>query len=55
MSRSFGGYYAVSYNQGTGSANAMLCVMEGNGTGAVGATAVAGAGCNNNWSTCIRR
>ena len=46
----FGGYYAVSYNQGTGSANSMLCAMEGNGTG-VGAAAVAGAGCNNNWST----
>jgi hypothetical protein len=46
----FGGYYAVTYNQGTGSANAMLCGMEGNGTGS-GATAVAGANCNNNWST----
>ena len=40
----------MSYNQGTGSANAMLCVMEGNGTGGIGSTAVAGAGCNNNWS-----
>jgi hypothetical protein len=46
----FGGYYAVSYNQGTGSANAMLCSMEGNAVG-VGAAAVAGANCNNNWST----
>jgi hypothetical protein len=46
----FGGYYAVSYNTGTGSANSMLCAMEGNGTG-VGAAAVAGAGCDNNWST----
>jgi len=46
----FGGYYAVTYNQGTGSANSMLCVMEGNGTG-VGSTAAAGVGCNNNWST----
>jgi hypothetical protein len=46
----FGGYYAVSYNSGTGSANSMLCAMEGNGAG-IGATAVAGAGCNNNWST----
>ena len=26
-------------------------VMEGNGTGVVGSAAVAGAGCNNNWST----
>ncbi len=46
----FGAYYAVNYNQGTGSANAMLCTMEGNSTGGVGSTAVAGAGCNNNWS-----
>ena len=46
----FGAYYAVSYNQGTGSANAMLCTMEGNSTGGNGSTAVAGAGCNNNWS-----
>jgi hypothetical protein len=28
----------------------MLCGLEGNGTG-FGSTAVAGAGCNNNWST----
>ena len=47
----FGGYYAVSYNQGTGSANSMLCVMEGNSNGVVGSGAVAGAGCNNDWST----
>ena len=40
----------MSYNQGTGSANAMLCTMEGNSTGGNGSTAVAGAGCNNNWS-----
>ena len=40
----------MTYNTGTGSANAMLCGMEGNGMG-VGAAAVAGAGCNNNWST----
>ena len=46
----FGGYYAVSYNSGTGSANSMLCALEGNGAGS-GGTAVAGAGCNNNWST----
>ncbi len=46
----FGAYYAVSYGQGTGSANSMLCAMEGNGAG-IGATAAAGAGCNNNWST----
>ena len=45
----FGAYYAVSYNTGTGSANSMLCAMEGNGVG-IGATAAAGVGCNNNWS-----
>ena len=49
MSRCSAAYYAVSYNSGTGSANSMLCAMEGNGTG-VGATAAAGVGCNNNWS-----
>ena len=46
----FAAYYAVNYNQGTGSANSMLCVMEGNSNGVVGAGAIAGAGCNNNWS-----
>jgi hypothetical protein len=43
----FGAYYAVNYNS---SANAMLCVIEGNGSG-TGATAKAGVNCNNNWST----
>ena len=47
----FGGYYAVNYGQGTGSGNAILCGMEGNATGTGGSTEVAGAGCNNNWST----
>ena len=47
----FGGYYAVSYGGGTGGANAILCGMEGNGAGTGGSTEVAGAGCNNNWST----
>jgi hypothetical protein len=28
----------------------MLCGIEGNGT-SFGSTAIAGAGCNNNWST----
>jgi Porin subfamily len=37
----------VKYN---GTANAMLCGIEGNGT-SFGSTAIAGAGCNNNWST----
>ena len=42
-----GGYLAVSYNS---QANAMLCVLEGaaNGAGS-GSTAVAAAGCDNNW------
>jgi len=31
------------------SANAMLCVGEGFGAGGAGSTAVAAAGCNNNW------
>ena len=39
----YGAYYAVSYAEGTGSANSMLCVMEGNGA-LVGSLAVAGAG-----------
>jgi hypothetical protein len=43
----YGGYAAVSY--GT-LANAMLCSNQGNGT-SFGAFAVAGAGCNNDWST----
>jgi Porin subfamily len=37
------------YATGAGSANSMLCVGEGLGAGA-GTTAVAAAGCNNNWS-----
>jgi hypothetical protein len=44
----YGGYEAVSYN---GQANAMLCSQEGFGIGAgVGGAAIAGPGCNNNWS-----
>jgi hypothetical protein len=49
----YGAFYQVSYGTGTGSANAMLCTLEGSGNGAggpVGSTAVATAGCNNNWS-----
>jgi len=45
----WGGYTAVSYNS---AANAMLCSAEGpavNGTGS-GTAAVAGAGCDNDWS-----
>jgi hypothetical protein len=40
-----GGYMAVSYNS---QANAMLCVLEGNGAGG-GSAALATAGCDNNW------
>jgi len=43
----YGGYAAISYNS---QANAMLCAAEGAGAG-FGATAVALAGCNNNWNT----
>jgi hypothetical protein len=43
----YGYYDKVSY--GT-SANAMLCTEENNGAGS-GSTAVAAAGCNNNWTT----
>src|SRR5262245_60253471 len=45
----YGGYAAVQYN---GASNAMLCAAEGaaNGTGS-GTTAVALAGCDNDWST----
>jgi hypothetical protein len=45
----YGAFYEVKYNT---SANAMLCGLEGNAAGAAfGVAAVAGAGCNNNWST----
>jgi hypothetical protein len=44
----YGAYYEVRYNA---SANAMLCGIEGNAAGGgFGAMAVAGTGCNNNWS-----
>ena len=45
----YGAWYQVKYGA---SANAMLCSLEGAGNGAgTGSTAVATAGCNNNWST----
>ena len=47
----YGAYYAVSYGQGTGSANANLCSAAGFGNTLAGTLAVAGAGCNNNWQT----
>jgi hypothetical protein len=47
----YGAYYQVSYGQGVGSANAMLCSAAGGGNGAGSGTAAAAtAGCNNNWS-----
>ena len=47
MHRSLAGaYMAVHY---TAQANAMLCAGSGDGTG-FGSTAVAVAGCDNNWS-----
>ena len=45
----YGAWAEVKYDA---RANAMLCQLEGNGTGGIGAgrLAVAGANCNNNWS-----
>jgi hypothetical protein len=44
----YGAYYQVRYNA---SANAMLCGIQGNAVGtSFGLGAIAGAGCNNNWS-----
>jgi hypothetical protein len=42
----YGGYAEVKYND---QANAILCVLQGDGTG-FGSAAVATAGCNNNWN-----
>jgi hypothetical protein len=47
----YGAYYVVEYGGGTGGANAMLCSAAGFGNALGGTLAVAGAGCNNNWST----
>jgi hypothetical protein len=44
-----GGYAQIDYGS---QANAMLCVQQGQGVGTgVGSTAVAAAGCDNNWNT----
>jgi hypothetical protein len=43
----YGGYTSVSYN---GQANAILCSLQGAGTGA-GALALAQPGCDNNWTS----
>jgi hypothetical protein len=51
----YGGYTSVSYN---GQANAILCTLQGSGlavgpaaTAGIGAFAVAGPGCDNNWTS----
>ena len=47
---SFTGWYtAVSYGNGQGSGNAMLCVDAKDGNGLAGSLALALPGCNNNW------
>ncbi|MGA8973418.1 MAG: porin [Pseudolabrys sp.] len=43
----YGGYTNVKYN---GQANAILCSLQGSGTG-VGNLAVANVGCDNNWQS----
>ena len=44
----YGAWYEVTYDN---TANAILCAASGGGNGAgTGSTAVANAGCNNNWS-----
>jgi hypothetical protein len=43
----YGGWTSVSYNS---QANAILCVLEGDGNGRTGSLAIANAGCDNNWS-----
>jgi Porin subfamily len=43
----YGGYTAVQYNS---RATAILCSLQGSGVG-VGAFAVAGVGCDNNWQS----
>jgi hypothetical protein len=43
----YGGWTSVSYN---GQANAILCVLQGDGNGRTGTLAIANAGCDNNWT-----
>jgi len=45
----YGGYYAVSYDKGLGSANAMLCSAAGDGI-LPGNFALEVPGCDNDWS-----
>jgi Porin subfamily len=44
----YGGYTSVSYNN---QANAILCSLQGSGNNDVGVFAVAGPGCDNNWTS----
>jgi hypothetical protein len=44
----YGGWTSLSYNS---QANAILCSLQGSGNGGIGNLALAGAGCNNNWSS----
>jgi len=47
----YGAYYQVTYGKGTGSATANLCSATGFGNTLAGTLAVAGPGCNMDWST----
>ena len=44
----YGGYTNVEYNN---QANAMLCVLQGDGNGRTGTLALANVGCDNNWTS----
>ncbi len=44
----YGGYQETKYND---QANAILCSLQGQGTGGTGANAVADAGCDNDWNS----
>jgi hypothetical protein len=44
----YGGWTSVSYNS---QANAILCVLQGDGNGRTGTLAIANAGCDNNWTS----
>jgi hypothetical protein len=44
----YGGWTSVSYNN---QANAILCVLQGDGNGRTGTLAIANFGCDNNWTS----
>ena len=44
----YGGWTSIGYNQ---QANNILCSLQGSGNGLPGTLAVAGAGCDNNWTS----